>query len=340
MSSYVARTTLCILLLAASCTTKAPERTEDLVWPPPPEEPKIRFVRAYCCLDDFGKSGTDAWLESLFGASGSLRMSKPYGITTDANGKLYVTDTGFRTVWVFDERAKKVTMLGAGALGTPIGVAVDGKGRAFVSDARGQRVYAYDPSGKQIMVLGQKDEFGNPAGLAIDRASNRLYVANSKLHKIRVYDTETGKFLFDIGGRGSEEGKLNFPTNLFIKSGKIYVSDTGNFRVQLYDLDGRFLKTFGKVGDRFGEFSRPRGIGVDSEGHIYVADSAFDNFQIFDEEGRILLFVGARGSTPGFFSIPAGLHIDERDRIYVADQYNNRVQVFQYLGDKRKNRQP
>jgi DNA-binding beta-propeller fold protein YncE len=328
------------VLLAVSCATRTPEKKEELVWPLPPEEPKIRFVRAYCCMDDFGKSGSDAWLESLFGASGTLRMSKPYGITTDDAGKIYVTDTGFRTVWVFDEKAKKITMLGAGALGTPIGVAVDAKGKVFVSDARGQRVYAYDQNGKQVMALGQKDEFGNPTGLAIDRGTNRLYVANSKLHKIRVYDTESGKFLFDIGGRGSDDGRLNFPTNLFIKNSKLYVSDTGNFRVQVFDIEGQFLKTFGKVGDRFGEFSRPRGVGVDSEGHIYVADSAFDNFQIFSDDGKILLFVGARGSNPGFFSIPAGLHIDDHDRIYVADQYNNRVQVFQYLSDKTRASQP
>ncbi|MBI4522581.1 MAG: 6-bladed beta-propeller [Deltaproteobacteria bacterium] len=327
------------LLLLGSCAPNVTEKPADLVWPVPPEQPRIRFVRSLCCLDDFGKSGRDAWLESLFGSSGTLRMSKPYGITTDKDGKVYVTDTGFRTVWIFDEKAKKITTLGGGALGTPIGVAVDAKGKAFVSDARGQRVHVFDATGKQVMVLGQKDEFGNPAGLAIDRSTNRLYVANSKLHKIRVYDTESGKFLFDIGGRGSDNGKLNFPTNIFVRNGRLYVTDTGNFRVQLFDLDGSFLKTFGKVGDTFGQFARPRGIGVDSEGHIYVADSAFDNFQIFNEEGKILLFVGSRGSDPGFFSIPSGLHIDDQDRIYVADQYNNRVQVFQYLSEKRRNPQ-
>ena len=327
---------LSVVLLAASCATKAPEKKEDLVWPLPPEQPRVRFLRTYCCLEDLGaKSGTDAFLAALFGAGGNLRMSKPYGITTDKDGKVYVTDTGFRTVWVFDEKGKKVSFLGAGTLRTPIGVAVDAKGKIFVSDSAAQRVYAFDEKGKAVMILGQaqKDELGNPSGLAIDLATNRLYVANAKLHHIKVYDTDSGKFLFDIGGRGTDKGRLNFPTNIFIRHGKLYVSDTGNFRIQLFDLDGKFIKAFGQVGDRYGEFARPKGIGADSEGHIYVTDAAFDNFQIFDEQGRLLLFVGSKGTDDGYFWIPAGLHVDEKDRIYVADQYNNRIQIFQYLSE-------
>ncbi len=325
--------TMCLLLVATSCTTAVPEKKE-FVWPLPPEQSRVKFVRAYCCLDDFGKKGTEAWVEALFGVQGGLGMSKPYAITTDKDGKVYVTDTGLRTVWVFDEKSKKVSFIGQGALRTPTGVATDAKGKLFVSDSSAQQVYAFDSDGKMMMALGKKDELGNPAGLAIDAATNRLYVANAKLHKIRVYDTNDGKFLFDIGNRGSDEGQLNFPTNLFIRSGKLYVTDTGNFRVQILDLDGKFLKSFGKAGDTFGNFARPKGIAADSEGHIYVTDAAFDNFQIFDEQGKILLFVGSRGRDPGTFAIPAGLYVDEKDRIYVADQYNQRIQVFQYLSDK------
>lgn len=324
------------LALFAGCAPKVVEKPADLLWPLPPEEPRIKFIQAYCCFNHFGKSGREAFLESLFGTTGSLQMSKPYGITTDKDGKVYVTDTGLRTVWVFDEKSKKVSFLGAGALRTPIGVAVDAKGKVFVSDARAQRVYAFDQAGKQVMTLGHKNDLGNPSGLAIDFATNRLYVANAKLHKIKVFDTTDGKFLFDIGNRGSDDGRLNFPTNIFIRNAKLYVADTGNFRVQIFDLDGKFLKNFGKAGDTFGQFARPKGVGTDSDGHIYITDAAFDNFQIFNEEGQLLLFVGSKGTGPGFFWLPSGLYIDEKDRVYVADQYNHRVQVFQYLGQKAK----
>ena len=110
--------------------------------------------------------------------------------------------------------------------------------------------------------------------------------------------------------------------------------------MQAFDLDGKFLRTFGELGDTPGSFSRPKGIGVDTEGHVYVADAAFDNFQIFDENGQILMFVGSAGTGPGYFSLPAGLFVDENDQIYIADQANQRVQVFQYLSEKWKQEHP
>jgi DNA-binding beta-propeller fold protein YncE len=106
-----------------------------------------------------------------------------------------------------------------------------------------------------------------------------------------------------------------------------------NFRVQVFE-DGKFVKKFGELGDSPGTFSRPRGLGFDSEGHIYVADAAFNNYQIFDDQGRLLLYVGNGGANPGQFHLPAGMFVDKNNRIYVVDQLNARVQVFQFLGGK------
>ena len=89
-----------------------------------------------------------------------------------------------------------------------------------------------------------------------------------------------------------------------------------------------------------GQFSLPKGVGVDSQGHIYVVDSRFNNVQIFNQEGRLLLFFGEFGADPGQFWLPAGLAIDDQDRIYVADQYNHRIDVFQYIGPREKSEEP
>ncbi len=107
--------------------------------------------------------------------------------------------------------------------------------------------------------------------------------------------------------------------------------DTGNFRIQVLDPEGKPLSVFGQAGDGPGSLQRPKGIAVDSEGHVYVVDAAFNNFQIFDRSGQLLLDVGAVGTGPGTFWMPAGIHIDGKDRIFVVDQLNHRVQVFQYL---------
>ncbi len=85
-----------------------------------------------------------------------------------------------------------------------------------------------------------------------------------------------------------------------------------------------------------GQFARPKGIAVDSDGHLYVVDGAFNNFQIFNQDGRILTFVGQGGVRKGQFQVPNGIAIDASGGIYVADQINHRIQKFQYLRDEKE----
>jgi len=113
------------------------------------------------------------------------------------------------------------------------------------------------------------------------------------------------------------------------------VVDSGNFRVQVFDAEGQFIKSFGAVGTAPGSFARPKGVALDSDGNIYVLDAAFGNFQIFDLDGNLLLAVGATGSEPGEFMLPSSINIDETDRVYVVDQINKRVQIFQYMKGQR-----
>ena len=104
-----------------------------------------------------------------------------------------------------------------------------------------------------------------------------------------------------------------------------------NFEVKLFYADGHAIGRFGHLGDGSGDFARPKGIGVDSDGHVYVIEGLHDVVQIFERDGRFLLAVGGSGTGPGSFWLPTGLHVDAEDRVYVADSYNGRVQIFQYL---------
>ncbi len=104
-----------------------------------------------------------------------------------------------------------------------------------------------------------------------------------------------------------------------------------NFRIQAFSAEGDFLFALGQVGDSAGDFSKPKGVAVDSDGHIYAVDAAFDNVQILNRDGTPLLAFGSPGREAGEFWLPSGIWIDGRDRIYVADSFNQRIQVFQYM---------
>jgi DNA-binding beta-propeller fold protein YncE len=309
-----------------------------LVWPLPPEQPRIKYVDSIYGAADVEPVKKASFLDRLAGIQRKEfkpGFIKPYGIATDSRGRVYVTDSGQAVVFVFDPEQKQVGYLGRGAqvrLRVPIGIAVDARDRIWVADAVRQQVYAFDPEGNALLALGQPDELSNPVAVAVDDSRQRLYIVDSKAHKVKVYSPETGQPLGEFGGRGTGPGQFNFPTNIALdRDGRVYVTDTMNFRVQIFDAEGRFLEEFGRQGTRFGQFLKPKGIAIDSFQNIYVVDSDFDNFQIFDQQNRLLMFVGGGGQIPGRFWLPAGIHVDRNNRIYVADQNNRRIQIFQLL---------
>lgn len=322
------------------CAAEPPRKKDysNLVWPLPPDQPRVRYVAEYHGQLDLGSK--DELKAALLGEDqAGLVLQKPYGVTASADGRqIYVTDTKLRAVVVFDLDKKDVHPLKTdahGAMFNPLEIRLDSQGRLFVSDSERKEILVLNREGKTLMTLGMKEEIGRPTGLALDEARNRLYVADTIKHRVLVYDL-AGKHLLTFGERGSEPGQFNYPVNLAVdRSGKLLVSDTGNFRIQVFDGEGKFLHTFGQIGDSYGSFSRPKGIGVDSDNNIYVVDAAFNNFQIFNPEGRVLLFVGALGHEPGMFWIPTGIHVDPSDRVYVVDSINTRIQVFQYLKEKK-----
>ena len=139
-----------------------------------------------------------------------------------------------------------------------------------------------------------------------------------------------------FGSQGTAAGQFNYPTNVARGGdGRIYVTDSMNFRVQVFDPDGQFLSMFGHLGDGSGDFNRPKGVSVDSEGHVYVVEGLNDVVQIFDGDGRLLLDFGESGKGPGQFWLPSGIAI-VNDIVYVADAANRRVQLFEYVSERRR----
>lgn len=310
----------------------------DLVWPVPPDRPRIRYLgelRGAADITPTFKPGRMARMAGLQKRQFLPSFSKPHGIATDSRHRIYVTDSILHMIFVFDRENRRVSYLGGDSrvrLRMPLGIAIDSKDRIWVADGAGQHVLAFDADWNLRGVLGKPGEMENPTSVAVDVARNRLYVADSKKHSVLVYDTESGLYVTRFGGRGSGKGQLNFPTNVALDgSGRIYVADTLNRRIQIFGADLKFLDSFGEQGLSWGQFRKPKGIALDTFQNVYVVDSDFGNFQIFDLRKQLLLFVGELGSDPGQFLVPASIHIDGDNTIYVSDQGNRRVQMFRLL---------
>lgn len=305
----------------------------DIVWPAPPDEPRIKYVQSYYNEDQF-KSGFTKITEAISGKQNGIQLQRPFDVCVDSAGDVIVSDIESGVV-VFDEVNKEVRVLGENAsieLKRTLGIACSNEA-IFVGVLGIGQVVALSFEGAVIRTYGRPGQFPNPVDVAYDWKQKRVLVVDNKIHQVVVY-SEIGDSLFTVGTRGEGDGEFNFPQSVAIDTaGKFYVVDAMNFRVQEFGPNGKFLRKFGEQGSIFGTFSRPKGIALDSFGNIYVADAVHNNFQIFNNAFELLLFVGrysTRGDNLGFEN-PIGMYIDARDRIYVADQLNNRVQVFQLL---------
>ncbi len=327
----------------------------NIVWPQPPAIARLRY------LDYFSAQKKDpekekpevkkkSWMDRMAGVSPDdaakqagakprYALGTPYGLAVDSKGLLYVADTKVGAVFIFNPESKDTGFIKHGVdakFGRIFGLVIDDGDRLFVSDGQFNHVLVFSPEHK---LQGQFGEgvMSDPAGLAIDEENRFLYVANTGTDQILVYDADTFKLLRKIGTAGkartlTDPGDFAAPTNVAVdKDGNLFVADTLNDRVEVFDADGVFVRTFGKNGDGPGDFTRPKGIAIDCDGHVWVADANMNRLQVFTPEGDLRLMVGGFGWLPGQFQALAGLTIDKQNRVFTSEQYLGRVQMFRYV---------
>ncbi len=205
-----------------------------------PEIPRIKWITQWSNEYDFGKP--NQLLSFLIGQQSIEWLLRPNGVVADSNGNIYVADTMRRAVFVFDLEKNTLRLIGRGTLLVPVGVAIDNKkGILYVSDSKVDKVFAFDKkSGKFIRTLGITEGYKNPSGMVFDDERDRLYLSDTQNHIVRVYGSNW-KPLFTIGMKGINDGEFHFPTYLALdRNGRLFVVDSFNFRVQIFDHDGKF----------------------------------------------------------------------------------------------------
>jgi DNA-binding beta-propeller fold protein YncE len=329
----------CTVVMLVSCAGTDTSRRAELpviTWPGGNEIQRIRFVNTVSSPADIGITPTafeKVW-NFIMGEPGQFIVS-PYGIETDPTGRMYVVDTYLRTVHVFDGTKSEYHTFETddNPFLSPIDLAIDTRrDTVFVTDSAAGLVRIFTDEGETPAGELGAGELERPTGVAVNTVTDELLVVDTKKNRVYRYDLDTRALKGFFGSNGSADGKFNFPTNISAtRDGTILVTDSMNFRVQMFTPAGEFKGKFGRAGDTPGFFSKPRGVATDSDGNIYVVDALHDSVQIFNDRGRLLMDFGMSGYGYGRFWLPSGIHIDENDTIYVADTFNNRIQVFQYL---------
>lgn len=245
---------------------------------------------------------------SLFGIGGPLGFGSlpgqffvPRQIATDRYNNVYVSDSVNHRIQKFTNSGIVLASYGSfgvlpGFFQFPSGIAIDSKGNIFIADAENHRIQKFNPFFVYMKEWGRKGsgeaEFFQPMQLAIDSKDN-VYVVDRINNRIQKFDNE-GKFITKWGtnhGAGNLDPLENWragPGDLFLPIGieidinnTVYVTDTSNNRVNIYNENGDFLEFFGSFNGMSGQFFSPQGIDVDSQGNIIITDGLLQRIQFF-----------------------------------------------------------
>ena len=323
----------------------------NIVWPNPPAVARIRYQAFYAAQKlsqvDTAPNKKQKWMDRLAGTQPAsentkvlFQLGEPYGMAVDSKGNLYVADQKVGAIFIFNTETRDVELIKNkehAHFVRIIGLAMDDNDRLFVSDPGLRHVLVFNAAHKAEDVI--TDGMAEPGGLAIDKENRLLYVADVELDQVLLYDADTLKLKRTIGTTGHKHelttpGDLAKPSGLAVDAdGNLYVCDTLNNRIEIFDADGKFIRTFGKAGDGPGYFARPKGVAIDSDNHIWVADGMQDRVQVFNQETQLLITFGGHGILPGQFQGLVSIASDNQNRIFTSEIYPGRVQQFRYVTD-------
>ena len=251
------------------------------------------------------------------------------GVAGDSSDNVYVFHRGEHPVIVFNRKGEFVTSWGEGVFANPHCIYIDHEDRVYCIDSGDHTVRKFTAGGELLMTLGNVgvpgsdgDPFNRPSDVAVTSAGD-IYVTdgygNNRVHK---YSSD-GEHDFSWGEAGDGPGQFNLPHGVWIEEDKqIYVADRENHRIQIFDMEGSFLK-------EWTDFKQPCHVFIDKEKRVYVPELQA-KMSVLDLNGNILSRWGEEKSkAPGLFIAPHASWVDSHGDLYIGETLEgSRIQKF------------
>jgi DNA-binding beta-propeller fold protein YncE len=213
-----------------------------------------------------------------------------------------------------------------------------------VVEGRAARVTTFNPDGSVAASWGgpgQGDgQFQEPWGIAVAPNGN-VYVADTWNHRVQYFDPN-GKFLGKWGHLGDAKGRIDSdqgafwgPRSIAISpAGELFVTDTGNKRIQVFDLEGNFKRMFGGAGNGPGQFNEEVGLALDAQGNVWVADTWNGRIQKLSPNGDPLAEFRVTGWESQNVTNKPYLAVDAQGRVIASFPEQNRLVVYSAEGQQ------
>jgi len=242
------------------------------------------------------KWGTTAGID-IDPIDGNVWAYERCGAGTAGGGPVDCDNTPLDPVFKFDRKTGAVLAnFGKGVMVTPHGIAVDKQGNVWIADfsgnkdgTKGHQVHKFSPRGEKMLSLGTAGKPGNADG-QFNQPNDVVVGPDGSIYVADGHDAQ-GMITPNAVADGIKRGATS--------------------RISKFSADGKFIKSWGGIGLRHGEFRTPHALVFDSRGRLWVADRGNHRIEIFDQNGT---YLESRYS----FGRPSGLFI-KGDTVYVID---------------------
>lgn len=273
------------------------------------------------------------FLKTIGGAgSENGHFSSPRWVYFSKEQNLFVADTKNSRIQIFDKSGNFISSLTEPSMQAPCAVSTDQQGNIYVIDALDCKVRVFDENSNLIKEFGGKGDnigqFKSVYGLAIFK-NEKIYITDPDDHRVQIFNL-SGELIEVFTTGNSNHGEYKSPSSICTNDKYIYILDHSVPKVKVINSSGVPELLFGKRGTGKGDFSVPKGIGVDSEGRIYVTETLSHRVQVFNKKGEWIYTFGSKGSDNGQFNGAESVAISDDGHIFVLDRGNNRIQVFSY----------
>jgi len=239
------------------------------------------------------------------------------GVAVNSKGHIYVFHRGKHPLMEFDANGKYLRSIADDLFVTAHTVRVDAEDNIWTTDVGAHTVLKLSPDGRVLLSLGRMRmpgddvlHFNQPTDVAFDRDGN-IYVAdgegNSRVLKFNKY----GNVLLGWGMKGSGPGQFDLPHSIAIDGDLVYVGDRENARIQIFDLNGRYLREW-KLGHPFGLFITP-------DHFIYMSDAIAGRILKINRDGKVVGVLEGPPPEKGRHFDPHSLAVDKDNCIFTAE---------------------
>ena len=269
--------------------------------------------------------------------TGPGQFSDPRSFAVDAKGFIYVADYHNARIQKFAADGAFVSAFGTrgegeGEFKEPNSIAIDEAGNLYITDGLAHKLLKFDADGKFIKEWKQPAvDFYGARDLAFG-PNKKLYIIDQGHTRITVYDPAADTFT-TWGEAGAGEGQFNEPNGIGIGGGMIFVTDRDNHRVQVFDLEGKFVRQWPVEG--WERFHYPDVVYDDAAKRVYVSDGKSNSILAFDVNGVPL--PALTGESGEALDNPSGMTIVEtgkQRRLYVLNTGGRKISRITLEGTK------